>query len=203
MHLDHIRIGLEAGCTIFSEKPIVVSIEESLELARLLNKHGHERLLVGLVLRYSPLYRDLRAAQAEGKLGDVVSIEASEIFLPTMAPFSCATGGVTSTIQARSCWKNAATISISITAWSVRGRVSSRASVAARASRRLMRPRMTASTTWKSTIASRAAGWDPTRYSTAMAISLITRRRSSNMKMVHRWPSTPISTFPTISAASA
>ncbi|MFN6986431.1 MAG: Gfo/Idh/MocA family oxidoreductase, partial [Rhizobium oryzihabitans] len=32
MHLEHIRIGLEAGCTIFSEKPIVVSIEESLEL---------------------------------------------------------------------------------------------------------------------------------------------------------------------------
>ena len=87
MHLDHIRIGLEAGCTIFSEKPIVVSIEESLELARLLNKHGHERLLVGLVLRYSPLYRDLRAAQAEGKLGDVVSIEASEHIPPYHGAF--------------------------------------------------------------------------------------------------------------------
>lgn len=87
MHLEHIRIGLEAGCTIFSEKPIVVSIEESLELARLLNKHGHERLLVGLVLRYSPLYRDLRAAQAEGKLGDVVSIEASEHIPPYHGAF--------------------------------------------------------------------------------------------------------------------
>lgn len=87
MHLEHIRLGLEAGCTIFSEKPIVVSIEESLELARLLNKHGHERLLVGLVLRYSPLYRDLRAAQAEGKLGDVVSIEASEHIPPYHGAF--------------------------------------------------------------------------------------------------------------------
>lgn len=87
MHLDHIRIGLEAGLTVFTEKPIVVSIEESLELARLLNQYGHDRLLVGLVLRYSPLYRDLRQAQAAGLLGDVVSIEASEHIAPYHGAF--------------------------------------------------------------------------------------------------------------------
>ena len=42
---------------------------------------------MGLVLRYSPLYRDLRAAQAEGKLGDVVSIEASEHIPPYHGAF--------------------------------------------------------------------------------------------------------------------
>ncbi|MET3614102.1 putative dehydrogenase [Rhizobium aquaticum] len=87
LHLEHIRIGLEAGLTVFTEKPIVISTEESLELARLLNKHGHDRLLVGLVLRYSPLYRDLRQAQAEGRLGDVVSIEASEHIEPYHGAF--------------------------------------------------------------------------------------------------------------------
>ncbi|RVG26663.1 gfo/Idh/MocA family oxidoreductase, partial [Sinorhizobium meliloti] len=77
MHLDHIRIGLEAGLKIFCEKPIVSTIEQSLELAALLSKHGPDRLMVGLVLRYAPLYRDLRAAQAAGTLGHVVSIEAA------------------------------------------------------------------------------------------------------------------------------
>ncbi|MGV8936665.1 MAG: Gfo/Idh/MocA family protein [Allorhizobium sp.] len=87
MHLDHIRIGLEAGLKVFSEKPIVMSIEQSYELAALLNTHGHDRLLVGLVLRYSPLYRDLRKAQAEGKLGEIVSIEASEHIEPYHGAF--------------------------------------------------------------------------------------------------------------------
>jgi len=87
LHLDHIRIGLEAGLKVFSEKPIVTSIEESYELARLLAKHGRDRLLVGLVLRYSPLYRDLRAAQASGMLGDIASIEASEHIPPYHGAF--------------------------------------------------------------------------------------------------------------------
>lgn len=87
LHLEHIRIGLEAGLTVFTEKPIVVSVEESYALASLLAKYGHDRLLVGLVLRYSPLYRDLRQAQAEGRLGEVVSIEASEHIEPYHGAF--------------------------------------------------------------------------------------------------------------------
>lgn len=87
LHLDHIRIGLEAGLAVFTEKPIVISIEESYALASLLNRFGHDRLLVGLVLRYSPLYRDLRKAQNDGLLGDVVSIEASEHIAPYHGAF--------------------------------------------------------------------------------------------------------------------
>lgn len=87
LHLEHIRIGLEAGLTVFTEKPIVISIEESFALAALLHRYGHDRLLVGLVLRYSPLYRDLREAQATGLLGDVASIEASEHIAPYHGAF--------------------------------------------------------------------------------------------------------------------
>ncbi|MCO5732325.1 Gfo/Idh/MocA family protein [Rhizobium sp. SSA_523] len=87
LHLEHIRIGLEAGLTVFTEKPIVVSIEESLALASLLHTFGHDRLLVGLVLRYSPLYRDLREAQANGMLGEIASIEASEHIAPYHGAF--------------------------------------------------------------------------------------------------------------------
>ncbi len=39
-HLDQIRAGLEAGVQVFTEKPVVVSLEETLELARLLALHG-------------------------------------------------------------------------------------------------------------------------------------------------------------------
>lgn len=87
MHLDHIRLGLEAGLTVFSEKPIVMTMEQSYALAELLHRYGHDRLLVGLVLRYSPLYKDLRQAQADGRLGDVVSIEASEHIQPYHGAF--------------------------------------------------------------------------------------------------------------------
>ena len=87
MHLEHIRIGLEAGLKVFSEKPIVATIEQSYALARLLAVHGHERLLVGLVLRYAPMYRDLRAAQAGGRLGKIVSVEAAEHIFPYHGAF--------------------------------------------------------------------------------------------------------------------
>ncbi|MHB1101585.1 MAG: Gfo/Idh/MocA family protein [Devosia sp.] len=87
LHLDHIRIGLEHGVKIFTEKPVVTSVEETLELARLIAVHGSDNVMVGLVLRYAPLYMDLRKAQAEGLLGDVVSIEASEHIPPYHGAF--------------------------------------------------------------------------------------------------------------------
>lgn len=87
LHLEHIRAGLEAGLKVFSEKPIVSTIEQSFALARLLAVHGRDRLLVGLVLRYAPLYRDLRAAQGEGRLGKVVSVEAAEHIFPYHGAF--------------------------------------------------------------------------------------------------------------------
>ncbi|WP_323014911.1 Gfo/Idh/MocA family oxidoreductase [Devosia sp.] len=87
MHLDHIRIGLERGLRIFSEKPVVTSIEDTMALAELLGRYGSDNVMVGLVLRYAPLYVDLRKAQAEGKLGDIASIEASEHIPPYHGAF--------------------------------------------------------------------------------------------------------------------
>jgi predicted dehydrogenase len=87
LHLEQIRIGLEAGLKVFSEKPIVSTIEQSHELARLLAVHGQDRLLVGLVLRYAPMYRDLAAAVEEGRLGQIVSLEAAEHIFPYHGAF--------------------------------------------------------------------------------------------------------------------
>ncbi len=87
-HLDQIRLGLEAGVQVFTEKPVVISIEETLDLARLLAKHGGAgRAMVGLVLRYSQHMVDLRAAMAQGMLGDVVSLEANEHIAPYHGAF--------------------------------------------------------------------------------------------------------------------
>jgi predicted dehydrogenase len=86
-HLDQIRLGLEAGVRIFTEKPVVVSVEETMQLAELLAKHGTDRVMIGLVLRYSHHMADLRAAMAEGALGKVVSLEANEHIGPYHGAF--------------------------------------------------------------------------------------------------------------------
>ena len=87
LHLEHIRIGLERGKKIFTEKPVVTTVDETMELARLIAQYGSDNVMVGLVLRYAPLYVDLRKAQAEGLLGDITSIEASEHIPPYHGAF--------------------------------------------------------------------------------------------------------------------
>ncbi len=87
LHLEHIRIGLERGMKIFAEKPVVTTVEGTMALAELIAKYGSDNVMVGLVLRYAPLYVDLRKAQAEGKLGQIASIEASEHIPPYHGAF--------------------------------------------------------------------------------------------------------------------
>ena len=87
-HLDHIRLGLEAGVQMFTEKPVVVTIDETLELARLLALHGGTgRAMIGLVLRYSQHMVDLRAALNADLLGRIVSLEANEHIAPYHGAF--------------------------------------------------------------------------------------------------------------------
>ncbi|HWJ74643.1 MAG TPA: Gfo/Idh/MocA family oxidoreductase [Kaistia sp.] len=87
LHLGHIRTGLDAGVKVFSEKPVVTTVEETMELARLIAEFGSDNVMVGLVLRYAPLYVDLRKAQKDGLIGDIVSIEASEHIAPYHGAF--------------------------------------------------------------------------------------------------------------------
>jgi len=87
MHLEHIRQGLAAGYTVFTEKPVVINEEQTMAMAQLVQQYGHERILVGLVLRYSPLYRDLLTARDENRLGEITSIEATEHIKPYHGAF--------------------------------------------------------------------------------------------------------------------
>lgn len=87
LHLEHIRLSLEAGCRIFSEKPVVSDLAQSEELVRLLARYGAERLQVGLVLRSSPLFHAVCQLRDSGRLGRLVSMEASENLLPDHGGF--------------------------------------------------------------------------------------------------------------------
>ena len=82
LHLEHIQKGLEAGVTIFAEKPIVANEEQTWQLAELIKKYGKDKILVGLVLRYSKHARSIRQLMKEDAFGKIISLEASEHIKP-------------------------------------------------------------------------------------------------------------------------
>ncbi len=84
-HLEHIKLGLAAGVQMFSEKPVVTTKADTMELAGLLAEHGTNRVMVGLVLRHSQHMVDLRAVLDD--LGPIVSLEASEHIAPYHGAF--------------------------------------------------------------------------------------------------------------------
>jgi predicted dehydrogenase len=87
LHLAHIEAGLAAGVRIFTEKPIVRTEEETWELARLLRRHGETSVLVGLVMRSSPLTRAVSALMAQGRVGQLISMEGNEHLHPEHGAF--------------------------------------------------------------------------------------------------------------------
>ncbi|MGJ8583577.1 MAG: Gfo/Idh/MocA family protein [Marinosulfonomonas sp.] len=84
-HLEHIKVGLEAGVRMFTEKPVVTTKEDTMELAALLADHPQDQVMVGLVLRYSQHMVDLRAVLDQ--LGPITSIEANELIAPYHGAF--------------------------------------------------------------------------------------------------------------------
>ena len=84
-HMSDLKAGFRAGVRMFCEKPVVISIEETLELADLLSEHGPNQVIVGLVLRYSHHIVDLR--KHLDALGPIASMEASEHIAPYHGAF--------------------------------------------------------------------------------------------------------------------
>ena len=86
-HCNQLCQVLESGVKIFCEKPVVVTEEETLTLLRELSKVGPDQIMVGLVLRYAPLYQDLEKLNRQGVFGDIISIEAAEHIPPVHGAF--------------------------------------------------------------------------------------------------------------------
>ncbi len=87
LHRDHIAEALGHGMPIFCEKPVVSTEEQTYDLLRLLAGGAHERLLIGLVMRYTTLYQDTMAALKDGTIGEISSMEAAEHIPPYHGAF--------------------------------------------------------------------------------------------------------------------
>lgn len=76
-HVEEALVALERGYHLLLEKPISPELEECKQLlaaAKKYNKH----VIVCHVLRYTPFYETIKDMITEGKIGEVVSIQAIE-----------------------------------------------------------------------------------------------------------------------------
>jgi predicted dehydrogenase len=84
LHLQHLKLAVTGKSPIFCEKPIVRTVEETMEVARLLAADNPERppVFIGLVLRSKPLVRSFVQRALSGEIGRLVSMDATEHLIP-------------------------------------------------------------------------------------------------------------------------
>jgi predicted dehydrogenase len=82
LHYEHLLAAFQAGYPIFAEKPIVRTEDESFALARHLTDKKTPPLYIGLVMRSMPIVRAVIQHVDDGKLGDIVSMDATEHLHP-------------------------------------------------------------------------------------------------------------------------
>jgi predicted dehydrogenase len=76
-HAEQAIAALRAGKHVFCEKPLALTTEEGIAIKQACLESGRTFAL-GLVLRYSPLYRALHSAINSGKIGKILSFEFNE-----------------------------------------------------------------------------------------------------------------------------
>lgn len=70
--------AIKKGYDIILEKPISMSLEETLEIGKLASLHKDQHIVVCHVLRYAPFYRTIKEIIDSGRLGKVVDIQYNE-----------------------------------------------------------------------------------------------------------------------------
>ena len=76
-HRKHAIAAMETGYDLLLEKPIATTLEDTLTVEATARRLGR-RVLVCHVLRYTPLYRQIKTILESGALGEIVSINATE-----------------------------------------------------------------------------------------------------------------------------
>ena len=76
-HADIACDCLEAGISVFLDKPMALHLDEAQRIVSTAARTG-TRLQVGFNLRYAPFFVALKEAVASGKLGEVLSVEWKE-----------------------------------------------------------------------------------------------------------------------------
>ncbi len=80
-HKEQIIAAFRAGKHVFSEKPLATSIADCVAIRREHEKSG-QLLATGFTLRYASIYRKAKEILNSGRLGKIVSINASENITP-------------------------------------------------------------------------------------------------------------------------
>ncbi len=88
LHFEHCAAALNAGKHVLCTKPMVVSLQESKEIVRLV-KERCVKFMVGQTMRYEPQFAALRELFDSGNLGDVFMGEAH--YIHDMRPVYAAT----------------------------------------------------------------------------------------------------------------
>ena len=76
-HVAHARAALKAGYHLLLEKPVAVDIEGCLEILRMAKEYKRH-VVVCHVLRYTAFYNTIKQFIEQGRIGDVVTIQAME-----------------------------------------------------------------------------------------------------------------------------
>jgi predicted dehydrogenase len=76
-HFEHASAALRQGYDVLLEKPAATTAAEVETLDTLARENGR-KLILCFVLRYTPFYRAVKKALDDGRIGEVVSINASE-----------------------------------------------------------------------------------------------------------------------------
>lgn len=76
-HVAHAEAALKAGYHLLLEKPVAVDIEGCLAVLHMARQY-RRHVIVCHVLRYTPFYNTIKQMIEEGRIGDVVTIQAME-----------------------------------------------------------------------------------------------------------------------------
>jgi len=81
LHREHIVAAFEAHRHVFAEKPLATTIEDCVQIQEAHRRSGRI-FMTGFVLRYAPLYREIKRLLQTGGFGPIISIAASENIPP-------------------------------------------------------------------------------------------------------------------------
>lgn len=76
-HRDQIIAAFQAGKHVFTEKPLAISLEQCMDIARA-HAESDRMFTIGFTLRYSPHYRKIKEIVESGEVGEIISLEFNE-----------------------------------------------------------------------------------------------------------------------------
>lgn len=70
LHVEQIKMGLEAGLHVFSEKPIALNLKDAEEISTIIDMYPEQKFMLGFMRRFDPAYATAKKMINEGKIGE-------------------------------------------------------------------------------------------------------------------------------------